>query len=126
MSRGSASHDSRDSASHDSRDSADSASADSGNSARPASRGSASRAVRAVPVVRLCQRYPCQPSNRPKTPQQRVYGAILKPCQPCQPSVMSSRSPRVDRTAANFGVLLVENPSKFGRHQSLACFCRRP
>jgi len=33
------------------------------------------------------------------------------------------RSPHVDRTAANFGVLLVENPTKFGRHQSLPCFC---
>ncbi|WP_373536933.1 hypothetical protein [Microcoleus sp.] len=40
--------------------------------------------------------------------------------------VVSGRSPRVDRTAANFGVLLVENPTKFGRHQSLSCFCRRP
>lgn len=38
--------------------------------------------------------------------------------------VVSGRSPRVNRTAANFGVLWVENPTKFGRHQSLSCFCR--
>ncbi|MEG4329798.1 hypothetical protein, partial [Microcoleus sp. herbarium5] len=46
-----------------------------------------------------------------------LYGVILEPWQPCQVSEMSRRSPRVDRTAANFGVLLVENPTKFGRHQ---------
>ncbi|MFB8796306.1 MAG: hypothetical protein U7126_19275 [Microcoleus sp.] len=72
----------------------------------------------------MSERYPCrQSSNHPKTALQRVYPAILEPWQPCQVSEMSSRSPRVDRTAANFGVLLVENPTNFGRNQSLPCFC---
>jgi hypothetical protein len=37
-----------------------------------------------APDVRLCK--PClfSPINHPKTAQQRVYPAILKPCQPCQ------------------------------------------
>ena len=40
------------------------------------------------------------------------------PARPASRATMPviGRSPRVDRTAANFGVLLVENPTKFGRH----------
>jgi len=85
--------------------------------ARRASRASARRAtVQAVPVLTNQS-----PQNRTTARLSCNFEAV-----PAVPAVPARRSPRVDRTAANFGVLLVENPSKFGRHQSLPCFCRRP